>query len=185
MAAPTLASVRMALERRDGDSDEQLDEGVVNDLRNDLPIDGPLDVYANLQEVIESNPKLQALAARTPWMQALDQGALSARAIGSELQVELVLRTDSKPVTLAVDTASAAAATCLARSEIWAPDWLSCDMVTLACCTAAACSAVEAACCCVEARISLVAAFRSSDTVADRVATSFKPKAMRSRLPAN
>ena len=57
VSAPRLNDVRAAIERRDGDSDEQLDEDVVNSLFDELSIEGALLVYANLQAVSGSRSR--------------------------------------------------------------------------------------------------------------------------------
>lgn len=98
VSAPEVAGVRAALERRDGDSDEQLDEDVVNGLIDELALDGPVDVYANLGNVVDDDPVLRSLASQTPWVASLGQGALSAEASGQGLRVELVARTEREPV---------------------------------------------------------------------------------------
>jgi hypothetical protein len=86
--------VRAAIERRDGDSDAQLDEDVVNGVLDELRTAGPLDVYANLGEAIDSDPRLSDLASHTPWVASLDKGALTARAEGPSVRLEMVAQTD-------------------------------------------------------------------------------------------
>jgi hypothetical protein len=93
VAAADPTTVRAALRRRDGDSDAQLDEDVVKGVLDELRIDGPLDVYANVDRVIESDPGLAAAAAGTPWLEALRQGALTARPTGAALRLEVAVRT--------------------------------------------------------------------------------------------
>ena len=93
VAAADRTTVRAALRRRDGDSDAQLDEDVVKGVLGELRIDGPLDVYANVDSVIESDPGLAAIAAGTPWLRALRQGALTARPTGAALRLEVAVRT--------------------------------------------------------------------------------------------
>ena len=75
--------------------------------------------------------------------------------------------TACRPDLLATEVASAAAATCLARSEICVPDWLTSSIVVVISWTVAACSLVPAACSCVEARISRAAELTFS--VTDRI----------------
>jgi hypothetical protein len=94
VSASTLAGVRAAVERRDGDSDAQLDEDVVNGVLDDLRTTGPLDVYANLGQAVDSDPELSELASRTPWVASLDQGALTARVEGPSVRLEMVASTD-------------------------------------------------------------------------------------------
>ncbi|MEK6278219.1 MAG: hypothetical protein AABM29_09435 [Actinomycetota bacterium] len=93
VSTPSLAGVRAALQRRDGDSDLQLDEGVVNDLLGDLRTEGPLEIYANLDRVIEADPAARELAALTPWVEALGQAGASASPVDGKLRVEVLATT--------------------------------------------------------------------------------------------
>jgi hypothetical protein len=88
VSAPTLAQVRTAILRRDGDSDEQLDEDVVESLFGELGEQGPLLVYADLASG-ESDPGLRALRARKGWIGRLGQTATSVRAENGALQIEV------------------------------------------------------------------------------------------------
>jgi hypothetical protein len=94
VSASTLAEVRAAVERRDGDSDAQLDEDVVHGVLDDLRTAGPLDVYANLGQAVDSDPELSELASRVPWVASLHQGALTARVEGPSVRLEMVASTD-------------------------------------------------------------------------------------------
>jgi hypothetical protein len=88
VSAPRLSDVRAAIERRDGDSDKQLDEDVVESLFNDLATQGPLLVYANLASVREVDPGLRTLSRQAPWIGMLGPTAATARAVGGSLQIE-------------------------------------------------------------------------------------------------
>jgi hypothetical protein len=92
VSAPTLAQVRTAILRRDGDSDEQLDEDVVESLFSNLGEQGPLLVYADLA-VGDSDPGLRALRARKSWIGRLGQTATSVRAENGADQIEMFAKT--------------------------------------------------------------------------------------------
>lgn len=88
VSAPHLADVRTAIQRRDADSDQQLDEDVVRSLFDDLDEQGPLLVYAELGRVREADPGLQTLARQAPWTGMLGQTAATLRAERGSLQIE-------------------------------------------------------------------------------------------------
>ena len=101
----------------------------------------------------------------TAWVFSLSTTTCSATASACSRMasmVRVVPCTACRPAPEAVEVASEAAATCLALSEICAPDWLSSAMVAVVSWTAAACSPELDACCWVDARISAVAAFKFS-----------------------
>jgi hypothetical protein len=80
--------VRTAIERRDGDTDLQLDEDVVNSLFNDLQTQGPLLVYANLAGIRDADPGMQRLADQAPWTGKLGPTAATAYADGGSVRIE-------------------------------------------------------------------------------------------------
>jgi hypothetical protein len=84
--------VRAAIERRDGDRDQQLDEDVVDSLFNSLDTQGPLLVYANLAALRDADPGLATLADQEQWIDSAGQAAASARAAAGSLQVEVVVK---------------------------------------------------------------------------------------------
>jgi len=88
LSAPRLAEVRAAIERRDGDSDQQLDEDVVESLFNDFDEEGPLLVYADLVSVREADLGLRALGNLAPWTAMLGPTAATAQAVQGTLQIE-------------------------------------------------------------------------------------------------
>ena len=83
-----LADVRTAIERRDGNSDQQLDEDVVESLFNGLTTQGPLLVYANLNDVRQADPGLRTLGQQAPWTGLLGPTAATARAVDGSLRIE-------------------------------------------------------------------------------------------------
>ncbi len=83
-----LSDVRAAIDRRDGDSDRQLDEDVVQSLFDGLTMQGPLLVYANLDDVRQGDPGLRALGRRAPWTAMLGPTAATVQAVRGSLQVE-------------------------------------------------------------------------------------------------
>jgi hypothetical protein len=88
VSAPRLADVRTAIERRDGDSDLQLDEDVVNSLFNGLGTQGPLLIYADLAGVRKADPGLRTLGHQAPWTEMLGPTAATAQAEDGRLQIE-------------------------------------------------------------------------------------------------
>jgi hypothetical protein len=88
VSAPRIADVRTAIERRDGDSDKQLDEDVVESLFNELDPQGPLLVYADLASVRDADPGLRTLARQAPWIGKLGPTAASARAVRGSMRIE-------------------------------------------------------------------------------------------------
>jgi hypothetical protein len=92
VSAPHLADVRAAIERRDGDRDQQLDEDVVESLFNSLDTQGPLLVYANMASLRDADPGLATLADREQWIDSAGQAAASVRAAAGSLQVEVVVK---------------------------------------------------------------------------------------------
>jgi hypothetical protein len=88
VAAPDLAAVRMAIERRDGDTDRQLDEDVVDSLFGELATQGPLLVYADLDQVRKADAGLRRLARQAPWTAKLGPTAASADARGGAVRIE-------------------------------------------------------------------------------------------------
>jgi hypothetical protein len=84
----SLADVRTAIERRDGDSDKQLDEDVVDSLFNGLTTQGPLLVYANLNHVRKADPGLRTLGQQAPWTGLLGPTAATAQAVDGSLRIE-------------------------------------------------------------------------------------------------
>ena len=95
VSAPRMREVRDAIERRDGDSDRQLDEDVVRSIFGEPGIAGPLLVYADLRRAREADPSLEGLAGQQPWVAAAGQAAASARPVGNALQLDVVVRMDS------------------------------------------------------------------------------------------
>ncbi len=83
-----LADVRTAIERRDGNSDQQLDEDVVESLFNGLTTQGPLLVYANLDDVRRADPGLRTLGRQAPWTGMLGPTAATAQAVHGSLRIE-------------------------------------------------------------------------------------------------
>jgi hypothetical protein len=95
VSAPRIAEVREAIERRDGDSDRQLDEDVVRSIFDKPGITGPLLVYADLRRAGEADPGFAGLAVQEPWLAAAGQAAASARPVGNALRLDVVVRMES------------------------------------------------------------------------------------------
>jgi hypothetical protein len=90
VSAPSLGVVRSAVARRDGDSDEQLDEDVVRSLFNNLGDQGPLLVYANFPK-LPSEPEVPQPFASRSFLDKVADGAAFARAQGGLVEVEAVI----------------------------------------------------------------------------------------------
>jgi hypothetical protein len=88
VSAPSLGLVRSAIARRDGDSDDRLDDAAVESLFEGLDQTGPLLVYADLGYVREADPGLQELANQAPWTGKLGETAASVRAEDGAVQIE-------------------------------------------------------------------------------------------------
>lgn len=88
VAASTVSEARFAIRRRDGDSDQQLDDGAVGSLFAGLEQTGPLLVYANLGQVRNADPGLQRLTEQAPWTDTLGPTAASARVEDGVLKIE-------------------------------------------------------------------------------------------------
>ena len=88
VSAATSAEVRGAVRRRDGDSDERLDDLAAESLLEDLEQTGPLLVYADLGRVREADPGLARLAGQAPWIGKLGLTAASARVENGALKIE-------------------------------------------------------------------------------------------------
>ena len=71
ICARNVADVRSAILRRDGNSDNQLDEDVVESLFNDLTQHGPLQIYADLDDLRQADPGLAALGEQKHWTASL------------------------------------------------------------------------------------------------------------------
>ncbi len=99
VSAPTLGDVRTAILRRDGDSDLQLDEDVVQSLFNDLTERGPLLVYANLGAIRQADAGLTALGQRMPWTGALGPGAASVEPTVGGLHIEAFAKSNGPDLT--------------------------------------------------------------------------------------
>jgi hypothetical protein len=90
LSAPDLAGVRAAIERRDGDSDEQLDEDVVRSELDELVESGPLSLYGNVAELGE-DPEVQQLISRAPWIGSADSLVASVQADLGSVEIEAVV----------------------------------------------------------------------------------------------
>jgi hypothetical protein len=99
VSAARLADVQTAIERRDGDTDRQLDEDVVNSLFDDLQTQGPLLVYANLADIRDADPGMQQLADQAPWTGKLGPTAATAYADGGVVRIEDFSKTSGGDLT--------------------------------------------------------------------------------------
>jgi len=92
VSAPRLVDVRAAIERRDGDRDQQLDDHEVESLFDELDTQGPLLAYANFAALRDADPGLATLATDNPWIEAADRGAAAARARGRFVRIVMIVK---------------------------------------------------------------------------------------------
>jgi hypothetical protein len=91
--APTMEEVRAAIGRRDGDSDEQLDPGVLEDHFEDLGSEGPLLVYANPAQ-LRGDDRVEELLGGRASFESAKTAVATASGSGGSVQVEMVIRVD-------------------------------------------------------------------------------------------
>jgi hypothetical protein len=96
LAGTNLREVRAALETRDGDRDEQLDDGEVDGLFDELPEGAPIHIYADFGGLIGPDRAVSGLAQDTPWLDALGKGALSVGAVGDTVELDAFARLDQE-----------------------------------------------------------------------------------------
>ena len=77
VAADDPASLRAAIDRRDGKDDAQLDDSEVKSLIGELPRKEPLEVYADLAQLRRDDPDAAAMARAEPWMRRLGKASAS------------------------------------------------------------------------------------------------------------
>jgi hypothetical protein len=79
VAAGSIVEVRAAIELRDGDRDQHLDDRAAEDVLEEVPEGAPVHIFVNLEELVAGNSELEAVAAGLPWVAALgDAGAGAA-----------------------------------------------------------------------------------------------------------
>jgi hypothetical protein len=88
VSAPSIGLVRSAIARRDGDSDERLDDNAVESLFESLDEPGPMLVYADLGYVREADPGLTQLTDKAPWTGKLGETVASVRAQDGAVMIE-------------------------------------------------------------------------------------------------
>jgi hypothetical protein len=77
LAARDPAQLRAAIQRRDGDSEGQLDDAEVESLLGELPREEQLEAYADVPALRREDPEAAALAQRQPWIRRLGKAAAS------------------------------------------------------------------------------------------------------------
>ena len=98
LAAATPALVRVAIRTRDGDRGEQLDDRNVADLLEEVPENAPLDVYANVPGLVESDPAVAELAQPpVAWLNSLREVALAISGTPRGLRIDAFGRLDESP----------------------------------------------------------------------------------------
>jgi hypothetical protein len=98
LAAATPARLRTAIETRDGDRGEHLDDREVADLLEEVPEDAPLDIYANVPELSASDPAVAQLA--TPpaaWLNSLRGMVLAVSGTPGGLRIAAFGRLEESP----------------------------------------------------------------------------------------
>jgi hypothetical protein len=92
------AQLQAALRLRDSDQDEQLDEGQVADLLDELDQGGPLLAYANV-EGLEGDPGIAALElGRGAWLNSLRRAALSVGVGAARVEMEIFAEVEREAV---------------------------------------------------------------------------------------
>ena len=90
VSASSMGVVRSALARRDGDSDQQLDEDQVASVLGQLNDRGPLEVYANAPEV-SAEPDVPGYLPTRSLLDAADDAGASVRAVGATVEISAVV----------------------------------------------------------------------------------------------
>jgi len=90
VSAPSLGVVRSAVARRDGDSDEQLDEDVVNAALGKLQERGPLAVYGQAPQLL-GEPDVERLFSDASWIESAADAAASVQAVAGTAEIEVVV----------------------------------------------------------------------------------------------
>jgi len=101
VSAPTLATLRAAIERRDGDSDLQLDEDVVKSLFDELGVEGALLAYADLGVIRDADPGLRSLYSQAPWLAQLGQAAASVQPVAGSVRIDIAVKAVEGDIELA------------------------------------------------------------------------------------
>jgi hypothetical protein len=92
LTAGGLGQIRAALDIRDGDRYSHLNDGEVEQLLGELPEDAPLEVYANVGTIAETDAATRALTAAAPWIATLGQSAVGVHAISSTVAVDVIAK---------------------------------------------------------------------------------------------
>lgn len=95
---PDTARLRAALRLRDADQDEQLDEGQVADVLDELPGEAPLLAYADLHR-LEGDPGIAAITlGEGAWLRALGAMAIGVVPDPSGVRIEIAAEADAEAV---------------------------------------------------------------------------------------
>jgi hypothetical protein len=95
---PDTDRLRSALRLRDADQDEQLDEGRVADVLDELPGEPPLLAYADLPG-LRSDPGVAAVTlGERAWLRSLNKVAIGVTPETSGVRVEIAAEVDSEAV---------------------------------------------------------------------------------------
>jgi hypothetical protein len=90
--AAGLGQIRTALDTRDGDRYAHLNDGEVEQLLGELPVDAPLEIYANSGTIAETDPAVRAMTAAAPWIAALGESAVGVHASGSAVAIDVIAK---------------------------------------------------------------------------------------------
>jgi hypothetical protein len=75
------AAIRSAIETRDGDSDEHLDDRAAEDVLDELSDAAPVLLFLNMRQITAEEPAAENLARRAGWIADLHRAALAARPV--------------------------------------------------------------------------------------------------------
>lgn len=99
LAAADPGRLQAAIRLRDGDRDEQADEGKVNDLLEELPSRASLHIYLDVEALAASEPAVATLAMPPgAWINAVEKAAIAVRAPVSGLRADLFAELDPDAV---------------------------------------------------------------------------------------
>jgi hypothetical protein len=83
------AAIRSAIEIRDGDSDEHLDDRAAEDALDELSATAPVLLFLNMRQITTEDPEGEELARRADWIGELHHAALAARPAPAGLALQL------------------------------------------------------------------------------------------------
>jgi hypothetical protein len=100
LLADSPATLRAAIDLRDGNEDAQLDEGQVNGLLRKLPQPGEIEAYVSVAGLVQGDPGMAALAKGAgAWTDALGHAAISINPAAGGVKINVVAEIDTNAGT--------------------------------------------------------------------------------------